>query len=187
MSWQPDEQQQQNWGRGPTESLVAAIAKVRNFADRLALSNRMSAPVTNTPYIISWPIYTGTAADTFLNAPQILVPANKNRISLIVQQVAVEPNPVPTFAASYSWGYPAVAPVVGAGRAFGPLVPGYCLLPTRAIHHLGPLGNGTISEDALWITLDKIITGGLTGYSPGFVLAYEGALALEAPRNRRAA
>ena len=173
----------------PLEATVAlgrALQETRKEVARFT-SRAISAPVKNTPFLISWPVYTGTAADTFLNSPRILVPANKNRVSLSVFQIAVEPNPVPTFAASYSWGYPAVAPVVGVGRAFGTLVPGYCVLPAFAIHHLGPLGNGTISEDALWITLDKVIAGGLTGYLPGFVLAYEGVLAVESERNVRAA
>lgn len=174
--------QRANQSLNPTVGLGRALAMTQREVARFT-SRAISAPVKNTPFLISWPIYTGTAADTFLQSPQILVPANENRVSLNVFQIAVEPNPVPTFAASYSWGYPALAPKVGVGRAFGPLVPGYCLLPTRAIHHLGPLGNGTISEDALWVTLDKIIAGGVTGYSPGFVLAYEGVLAIESERN----
>lgn len=177
--------QRANQPLNPTVPLGRGLGALRKQVAAFT-SRAISAPVKNTPFLIAWPVYTGTSADTFLNSPRILVPANKNRVSLSVFQIAVEPNPVPTFASSFSWGYPALAPKVGVGRAYGPLIPGYCVLPTRAIYHLGPLGNGTISEDALWVTLDKVIAGGITGYSPGFVLAYEGVLAVESERNQAA-
>ena len=160
--------------------LGVALNEARQSAFR---RKNFHAPVRNTPYVIKYPVLTGTPTDfDFVENPKLLVPANQNRVSLVVTQLMSEPKA--NYAAFYSFGYPAVAPRAGlAGRLFGGVVvPGYCISPAVVIVHFGPPGNGTISEDDLYVTLCRAGPN-QAGYSPGQVTAYEGVLAVESERN----
>jgi len=155
---------------------------------RLVIGRQVNAPVKNTPFVFIYPPYTGTAADTWFNSPRILVPANKNRIGLVIGQTSLDTYTHPSWLAFYSFGYPAMTAPAGPGKSYGLVIPGWCLTAGAInVQHLGPLGNGTISEDAVWITVTEFSTLGPPTNTPGYIVAYEQSLAIESERTREAA
>ena len=192
-------QQVKSLGLQRQKSFADAIAAMRQ---RAAGNPQLGAKVKNTPFLVQYP---GVAAASllplpdFFNSPQILVPANPNRIGLVLGCLFQQPTllTVPQFEAFYSFGYPSItAPldVVGGpppvGQSWGFPVPGVTVLDLLEVSvSTGPLGNGTISTDAVWVTLSpaKAYLVLNLDVQPGYIIGYEQSLAIEADQRRRAA
>lgn len=181
------------------KSFAAAIAALRRNARG---DPRIGAKVKNTPFVATFPKILAAnllPLPSSFNNPQVLVPANKNRIGLVLAGVFQQPvfAPALQFEAFYSFGYPAAtSPIIVAGgpppigQAWGLPLPGVTFLDLFNVAvSEGPLGNGTISTDAIWVTLSPAIAYIAAGLDimPGFIIAYEQSLALEADNMGRAA
>lgn len=183
------------------QGFAAAITAMRQSAVN---NPRMGARLKSVAYIFTLPLIPKTELDPLppiFNSPKILVPANPNRIGVVlggVFQQAIAP-PDYAFLPYYSYGYPAAqAPITvnggppPRGATYGLPVPGVVLLTLAGSGiSSGPLGNGTTSTDDIWVTLSPAKSYndfvGVEDIMPGFIIAYEQTLAIEAGQFRDAA
>lgn len=145
------------------QGLNTATKQMRKLAAQT--KGGLAVPVKNTPYLIN-------IAKIAIGIPTILVPANQNRVSLNISQLTQQNG----YYAFYSFGYPVVTEFA-FGNVGGIIIPGV-LFSAFGTFIPSPPGNGTISEDDLYVTV--------VGRNPnpsGFVIAYEGVLAIESERN----
>ncbi len=166
--------------KGNFQNLVSLAGALADMRATIRGGRQDRVRVKNTPFLQYYPPYSGTAADdVFFNSPKLLVPANKNRISLIISQVMLRGVGASGHYALYSFGYPQFIP--GAFNQWGLVIPGFLLnttlFPTQA-------GNGSIAIDDIWVTLVKGAVRGPALVTAGYVIAYEGTLAIEGGNNQ---
>jgi len=159
-------------------ALADALAQQRKLASKKLWRN---TTVRNTPYI-----FRPTVAAQ-LDHPYLVVPANPRRVSLVMGQVvdAEVTNEIHQFY--YSFGYPAVKPLYGVfpGASYGLPIPGILMWLGQTPIITGPLGNGTVSVDEIWVGL--ACGGGPPPLHAVYCIIYEGVLSVENDANPMAA
>jgi hypothetical protein len=170
----------------PKQEIQLGLALARMRQHNIGAKN-VTVAVKQVPFLWWLPPLT-SPTDPIFNAPRILVPANVNRVAFSISVITLNPNV--SIIAYYSFGYPAiqtafVPPLMAGSKTFGFPIPGGSLVPGTGATPNTPQ-NGNIATDPIYVTLTAVAHNAVPPASSfsGYVLAYEGTLALESERNR---